>query len=151
MMVFMGAINVSTNQELLRQKILDVVRELAAVKDQPPDDATKAKFHELNQLVRQLERGPQVEQVLRQWADLAGLGQEWLDQVDQMALQSWHPNTDEAFARKLLELIVSAGDDGLDLQELVAATGASIEQVENMLERLRTGGYLQPPQQRPKH
>jgi hypothetical protein len=86
------------NQELLRQKILELVRELDAVRDRPPDDATKAKFRELNQLARQLERGPQIEQPLRQMADSLGpgLGQEWLDQINQIcreeALQSWHPN-----------------------------------------------------------
>jgi chromosome segregation and condensation protein ScpB len=58
---------------------------------------------------------------------------------------------DEAFARKILELIVAAGDDGVERQELVAATGASMERVEDMLKRLRAGGYLQPPRRRAKH
>jgi hypothetical protein len=85
------------DQELLRQKILNMWRELVAVKDRPPDDATKAKFHEVDQLTEQVKRGPQFDQLLRRIADImnsasAGMGQEWLDQIDQMALQTWHPN-----------------------------------------------------------
>jgi hypothetical protein len=52
---------------------------------------------------------------------------------------------EQAFARKLLTLIVAAGDDGMELQELVAATGRSVEEVKDMLQRLQAGGYLQPP------
>jgi hypothetical protein len=52
---------------------------------------------------------------------------------------------DEAFARKILELIVSAGDGGVERQELVAATG------EDMLTGCGPGGYLQPPRRRAKH
>jgi hypothetical protein len=52
---------------------------------------------------------------------------------------------DEAFTRKNLELIVAAGDGGMERQELVAATGASIERVEDMLERLRAGGIWAAP------
>jgi hypothetical protein len=58
---------------------------------------------------------------------------------------------DEAFARKILELSVAAGDDGVERQELVPATGASMERVEDMLKRLRAGGYLQQPSRRAKH
>jgi chromosome segregation and condensation protein ScpB len=49
---------------------------------------------------------------------------------------------DEAFAMKILELIVAAGDDGVERQELVAATGASMERVAGTLKWLRAGAYV---------
>jgi hypothetical protein len=57
----------------------------------------------------------------------------------------------EAFARKILELIVAGGDDGVERQELVAATGASTERVEDTLKDLLALGYIGAPQWRAKH
>jgi hypothetical protein len=56
---------------------------------------------------------------------------------------------EQAFARKLLTLIAAAGDNGKELQELVAETGRSVEEVEDMLQRLEAGGCLQPPHRPP--
>jgi hypothetical protein len=48
---------------------------------------------------------------------------------------------DETFARQLLTLIRDAGDDGMEVRELVARTGRSEDDIEDMLERLRASGY----------
>jgi hypothetical protein len=58
---------------------------------------------------------------------------------------------EQAFARKLLTLIVAAGDNGMELQELVAETDRSVAEIEDMLERLRAAGYLGPRQRRARH
>jgi DNA-binding IclR family transcriptional regulator len=47
-----------------------------------------------------------------------------------------------AFARKVLKLVVAAGDHGLELHEVALATGASVEEVADMLARLEANGYL---------
>jgi hypothetical protein len=50
---------------------------------------------------------------------------------------------DSAFARRVLYLIVDAGDDhGMTAAEVAAATGASIEEAKDMMRRLQDGGYL---------
>jgi hypothetical protein len=54
-------------------------------------------------------------------------------------------------ARQILKLFAEAGDDGMGLQEVVAATGESLERIENMVEWLVDNGYLHPPQWQPKH
>ena len=56
-----------------------------------------------------------------------------------------HNDDDEALERKILKLAAAAydrGDNALELQELVAATGASPERVEAALEQLCAKGYM---------
>jgi len=55
---------------------------------------------------------------------------------------------DEAFGLKILELMAANG--GMETQELVAATGASVDEVERIIELLRANGYLE-TQARARH
>jgi hypothetical protein len=58
---------------------------------------------------------------------------------------SIHDDDDQALERKILKLAVAAydrGDNALELQELVATTGASPERVEAALEQLCAKGYM---------
>jgi hypothetical protein len=61
------------------------------------------------------------------------------------------PHGDQAFARKILALIVAAGANGMERQELVAVTGEPLERIEETLDWLRAVGLLQPVRRESMH
>jgi hypothetical protein len=78
------------------------------------------------------------------WEDASAFEVQFMQEIERKFCEGLG-DADEHFARKILELIVAGN---VEIQDLAAATGASIEQVEEMVERLQAAGFLQ---RRTKH